>query len=248
MLSSLEPRQAILPICKTTLNPQSFRGLLGTGFVVGSTSPFVVTAAHVFRDNPLGEKEEYAVFLYHRDGTHKLGLINNPTYCQQADVAVFGVAGVEGVVRLPVLDGAVASNEDVLTFEYSSTVTRALDQGVVGAHFSPFTHKGNILRQYNDDFASMTDVTLLDTSFPALQGASGAPVLRARDFAVTGMLIANRERHLLPAQVVRVTTEDGMTEEIKYFLPTGMALSCTVIRSCLDSLGVGYDTISRDAP
>lgn len=245
MPSSLEPKEAILPIFKMTPD-QSFRGLLGTGFVVGSKTPFVVTAAHVFQNNPLSENEEYAIALYRKDGTHQLGLIGKFTCSKEVDIAVFGVAGVEGIVRLPILDLPVPSNEDVLTFEYSSTVTRALEHGLVGAHFSPFTHKGNILRHYKETYRSMTNVAVLDTSFPALQGASGAPVLRARDFAVTGMLIANRERHLLPAQVVRVTTEDGMTEEVKYFLPTGMALSCTVIRHCLDRLSVGYDTIRRE--
>lgn len=243
---SLDPKHAILPITKVTPD-QSFCGLLGTGFVVGRQPPFVVTAAHVFLDNPLKGDEQFAVFFFRADGQHQMGLIGKYHCSAQHDIAVFGAAGTEGMEPLPILDKPVPSNEDILTFEYSSTVSRAMPDGRVGAHFSPFTHKGNILRHYNEDYRRMSNVSLLDTSFPALQGASGAPVMRASDFAVTGMLIANRERHLIPAQVLTVTTGDHTIEEVKYFLPTGMALSCDVIRPYLDKMGVKYELMARDA-
>jgi len=56
MISDLDPKDAILPIFKLARHI-SFRGLLGTGFVVGVDTPFLVTAAHVFRDSPLQPDE-----------------------------------------------------------------------------------------------------------------------------------------------------------------------------------------------
>jgi len=63
-----------------------------------------------------------------------------------------------------------------------------------------------------------------DTSFPALQGASGAPVLLNLDFSVVGMLVANVERHLLPAQIVRIEDGPATSEETRYYMPFGQAL------------------------
>lgn len=54
---------------------------------------------------------------------------------------------------------------------------------------------------------------VLDLSFPALKGSSGAPIIVEHDGMVTGMIVANIERHLLPAQVERIETVDGIVEE-----------------------------------
>jgi len=57
-----------------------------------------------------------------------------------------------------------------------------------------------------------------------LQGASGAPVIRGDNFEVCGVIVANIERHLLPAQTIKVDIGDEQIEEINYFLPMGKAI------------------------
>jgi len=74
---------------------------------------------------------------------------------------------------------------------------------------------------------------VLDLSFPALKGSSGAPIIVEHDGMVTGMIVANIERHLLPAQVERIETVDGIVEERRYFLPIGKAISSIHLREAL---------------
>ncbi len=237
MLLKLEPRTAILPIFKMLRNQEEFRGLLGTGFVVGSETQWLLTAGHVFHDDPRAGDEEYGVLFYHH-GNLKIGVISEPLLSSSHDIAAVNLRGVEGLTSLPVLSKQISGNVDVLTFEYSATTANRLDDGRLGANFVPFTHKGNILRHYESDFPERMPTAVMDTSFPALQGASGAPVMRAKDFAVAGMLIANHERHLLPAQIVRIEHTESAVEETKYFLPTGKALASSVITSFLEENGI----------
>jgi hypothetical protein len=43
---------------------------------------------------------------------------------------------------------------------------------------------------------------------------------------LTGVVVANVERELLPAQVIRAVRDDGSPlEEIRYFLPNGLAVA-----------------------
>ena len=241
MLTSLDPKQAILPIFKMSRSI-SFRGLLGTGFVVGIDPPFfLVTAAHVLRDTALLDDEILAIALYRSEQNIEAGEIGNYKCSDKYDVAVVGLAGLADIVSLPILSGNISTQDDVLTFEYSSTSTKPIPDGRVGAHFSPFTHKGNVLRHHTSDYPEKVPTHVLDTSFPALQGASGAPVMRATDLAVAGMLVANHERQLLPAQVVRIEHDDKSVEETKYFLPTGRAVSSEVLRAVLDDFQVKYE-------
>lgn len=237
MLRELEPRTAIMPIFKMLGNQEEFRGLLGTGFVVGSETQWLLTAGHVFQDNPRADDEEYGVLFYLHDKL-SIGVISEPLLSSSHDIAAVNLHGVEGLTSLPILREQLSGNVDVLTFEYSATTTNRLDDGRLGANFIPFTHKGNILRHYESDFPEAIPTPVMDTSFPALQGASGAPVMRAGDFAVAGMLVANHERHLLPAQIVRVEHTESTAEETKYFLPTGKALASSVITSFLDENGI----------
>jgi hypothetical protein len=50
---------------------------------------------------------------------------------------------------------------------------------------------------------------MLELSFPALKGASGSAVteLRGSQLIVHGILVANTEHHLLPAQIETVLDE-----------------------------------------
>jgi len=58
--------------------------------------------------------------------------------------------------------------------------------------------------------------------------------MRSPDHAVVGMIVANHERHLLPAQVVRVEEEP---KEVRYFLPLGLAIGVEALTEVLDEVG-----------
>ena len=85
-----------------------------------------------------------------------------------------------------------------------------------------------MLDQYGAAGASM-----LELSFPALKGASGAPVMSGQ-FELWGVIIANVNHHLLPAQIETIYDDDGrVVEETQYMLPQGLAVHVNVIREFL---------------
>jgi len=77
----------------------------------------------------------------------------------------------------------------------------------------------------------------LEVSFPALRGASGAPVLINSSFRAIGMLVGNMSYHLLPSQIETITNEDGkIVEETKYMLPLGIATHANAIREAVHAI------------
>lgn len=51
------------------------------------------------------------------------------------------------------------------------------------------------------------------------------------------MIVANMGRHLMPAQVERITDQKGNTEEMSFYLPLGMAIQSSVVRKALSDVG-----------
>ena len=75
---------------------------------------------------------------------------------------------------------------------------------------------------------------MLELSFPALKGASGAPVLSNASFELLGVVKANVSYELLPAQIESIQDEAGVvTEETKFFLPQALAVNVTIVREFL---------------
>jgi hypothetical protein len=233
-MKSLDLERSIIPIVHRDAGG-SVTGLLGTGFVVGSRH-VVVTAAHVFKSQPLAEGENYAAAFVAESGSLKLVNIRTPLAHPVHDIAIFRAESIPGTVPLSIAAKRVPLNHDVLTYEYSSTTITRDASGKKIVNFSPFTHKGNVMRHYLSTFPELQPTPVMDTSFPALQGASGAPVVRNSDFAVVGMLVANHERHLVPAQVVRIDGQTNEVEETRYFLPIGKALEAELILEFLTSI------------
>jgi hypothetical protein len=60
--------------------------------------------------------------------------------------------------------------------------------------FTPYFRKGHVICRYSSDFHEKAPTMSFDLSFPALGGASGAPVVIEHDGSVTGMIVANVER------------------------------------------------------
>jgi hypothetical protein len=109
------------------------------------------------------------------------------------------------------------------TYEFSAT------QWKDGAwNINPATRIGNCVRTVQmDDVFGPAGVDMLEMSFPALKGASGAPVIEIQNsrLIVRGIIVANAERHLLPAQIETVLdAENHLLEERKYFLPQAAAV------------------------
>jgi hypothetical protein len=77
---------------------------------------------------------------------------------------------------------------------------------------------------------------MLELSFPALRGASGAPVVDSHPpFEVWGVVTANTAYEIHPAQVERIVEEDGkITEETRFYLPQALAIHVSKVRKLLE--------------
>jgi len=230
-MTVLSPDSAIIPIVRYKKS-QPISELLGTGFFVGSKENlYIVTAKHVFLDTALQESEEYA-FAFKYEGRVGLYRITNIIESPEYDIAAFKTDKIPEACPLPFSEHLPALNDDVLCYEYSLTEIERTIDGKTKVKFAPMTHKGNIMRPFVSNFPRHQNTPCYLLSFPALQGASGAPVLahtESKVFYVAGMVVANFQKHLMPAQIVRIEENDKSIEETKYFLPLGVAINASVI-------------------
>lgn len=214
---------AIVPILGIVEPPEIFK-FLGTGSFVGSP-PRLVTADHVVRD----WKGPLAIVIL-PDTDHPLPahiIARHPAI----DVALLEVPGfIPPRVLQPAEDRELAHNVPVICFEYGTTRT---EEGQIFLH--PATRMGNVTRildlthRYGEAGRSA-----LELSFPALLGASGAPVVSNTTFRLWGMVIANVGYHLLPAQIESIVDEQGrVTEETRFLLPQAVAVHVKHIRKVL---------------
>lgn len=91
---------------------------------------------------------------------------------------------------------------------------------------TPLFRRGHVVQARQGLHPDFPEVRMLELSYPALKGASGAPVFREDALDVIGVIVANIERELMPAQVLRAVRDDGEPiEEIRYFLPNALAVS-----------------------
>ena len=251
MAVQLVPGLSIVPIIKRTPD-LLVKAQLGTGFFVGNqASLHLITAKHVFTGNPIEGPESYSI-VFNNGGTTMVSPIQTVIAAAGFDLAVCTLARehVPGAVPLDIADANPPLSNDILTYEYSST---RIEKTATGTHvaFEPYTHKGNVVRIYDSTFPEALPTPSFLTSFPALQGASGAPLIdmdrEKKRLAVVGMLVANFERHLIPAQVVTIEDGPSYKETTSYYMPFGKALSWSVIRKCLTELGIPFSP-SGDEP
>jgi len=217
-----KPLKAIFPI--VAMNQQGPYSFLGTGFFLKKDGTFL-TAKHVFTDNPLGAGEYYGIVFMHEGlSVHH---VSNVRFSESFDIAL-GQAEIEKIVdnieHLELAEKDAPLNDDILTIEFSGTrtVTAEASREI---RLTPSNHKGYVIRYYTSDYPEAVPTKVLDLSFPALKGASGAPVIDEKDGRVIGLIVANVERHLLPAQIERIDNGIKPKEEVRYFLPTGKAIS-----------------------
>lgn len=251
MAVQLKPERAIVPIVRYAPD-RIISQVLGTGFFVGKADTLrLVTAKHVITDAPLADGEKYALVLNDGKGIAVIA-ISQIRVAQDFDVAVCNIEQslLKNAVPLALATSDPALNDDVFSYEYSST---RIEKTAAGFHvsFEPYAHKGNVVRSYASTFPEKIKTPCILTSYPALQGASGAPVVATiqtrKQFAVVGMLVENAERHLIPAQVVAIEDGPSYKESTSYFLPYGKAVSWSVVSQCLDGMNVPFERVSIDA-
>ncbi len=229
------PDESVLPILEVRADgtPEAF---LGTGFLVAPGGVFV-TARHVLNGRSNGSGNRVVVAIEAYDEVYReFRELRNIRLSGVADVAIADLRSTDGLRMLSLNRGEAPTNVDVLTVDHSSTQI-VENQGRRVVRFSPGTLKGNIVRHYVSDFGMTRGRRCFDTSFPALGGASGAPVIVPPRFYVAGMLVANVQRHLLPAQILTVTDGESLVEEVRYHLPFGQALEADEVVAALEALG-----------
>ena len=163
----LHPQTSIVPILKGD-SDMAIRELLGTGFFVGTTQdPFLVTAKHVFERNELS-KGEYYEYMFKGEKSFELRPLENFFPSEEYDVTVCRLKPDERYVPLKLSRSDPALNDDVFTYEYSSTRFEAKTGGGLHITFEPLSHKGNVMRFYESTFPESKSTPSLQVSYPAL--------------------------------------------------------------------------------
>jgi hypothetical protein len=244
-MKTLQPELSIVPIVRAT-SSLPISEVLGTGFFIGKDKRIaLVTAKHVFGNNPLNDKERYA-YVIKKDKGVQVWAIKKAVGNEKYDVAVCEIEPIPDAIPLSFSTQQPALNDDVFCYEYSNTRFERKPLGGMHISFEPLSHKGNIMRYFDSTFPESRPTPSFVTSFPALQGASGAPVMASttnKQIFVAGMMVANKESRLLPAQIVKVQDGNEFTEEISYFLPMGKAINATLLVTILKDLNLDIDIV-----
>lgn len=217
--------KCIVPLIKSTGDLSLGREFLGTAFMVSSDR--LITARHCLVDVTLADDEVIAAIFGVGDGNLQAHLVTDIVHDENFDVSHATVQG-RGIDE-PYLDvevGTLAFNSDVVTAEYSGTESNQdLGDGRFAMVFNPIYRKGHMTRFYPSTIGHRAETRCFDLSFPALKGASGAPVIDDRTAKVIGMVVQNVEQQRMPAHVETVYRENGTAEEsVRYFLPFAQAI------------------------
>ena len=222
------PLKATFPLLGV-INGESFY-FVGTGFFIDEDGSFL-TAKHVFLDLTV----TYAVAMINgRDVTTYP--ISEIQVSDRHDIAFGKAKDIKGVQPLKLADKDAPINLDIITTEYSGTSVRRRVDGLNEIVFNPYYRKGNVVSSYLSTFPEKEETLSLELSFPALKGASGAPVIVEQSGLVIGMILGNIQRELLPSQIDTVVEEGKYTEEIKYMMPSAKAINWKHIADFLQSI------------
>jgi hypothetical protein len=235
-----------------TRQPNGEWAFSGTGFFVEHDGkPVLVTADHVALDEPLWIcKDPPNGRQFHLDeilvSTRRL------RHHRATDVALYDPLEFAPEMTLDLCSVSPFGNYRVGTFEYARLM---IDPQRALFNLGGSTRIGNIVRQVSDDSFPQDS---LELSYPALKGASGAPVvvLEGPDkHKVAGFLKANVQYELLPVQTYMYKDERGGVEEkLHYHLPAGLAVDAKWVTELLQELGEtsrnprGEATFKRNHP
>ena len=207
---------------------------LGTGAIIGDGT-VVLTAEHVVR----GCAGQLALALILDNGVRSFPLTILESD-QDRDLALLRIQGFKASDPLRIAFGSkVSYNSDLVALEYAQTVKEN------GAFLlNPAMRRGHKTRVVRaEKLGAIAGLDALELSFPALQGASGAPVMfestpfisEELKWGVVGVLVANVAYHAIPAQVITLVAEnDSYIEERQYMLPQGLAVDINHLRAMYD--------------
>jgi hypothetical protein len=209
--------------------------LLGTCFAIAPR--LFMSANHVFGVLPSVREKLRIVSM----GTRPLRAFEASVVYQDQrhDIAIARVDNwpIDEHLQISTNDSLIM-NENILSVEYSSSRGgQILSDGRSAIFLTPNWHKGHMVREYEPGFShEANDASYIDLSFPALKGASGAPVIGENSFQVLGMILSNVETQLMPAQVEITHRTDGTQDEIRrYFLPSAHAIRAEHLRSAAEA-------------
>ena len=151
---------------------------------------------------------------------------------EEIDLAFLKVKDYDPPYSFPLAeDHDITINQLVCAFEYSTTEIAGRK-----INFTPANRMGNVTRARNlNDIYGKSGEEMLELSFPALKGASGAPVvLNKTPFPLWGVVKSNVAREVMPAQIEKILDESGeITEETKFYLPQGLAIHVKHVRNMM---------------
>lgn|GEM_PF-2946661 len=223
------PLRAVFPIVYVQKMPRLSYTFLGTGFFINGSGLFL-TAKHVC----LGVEEDCNAVMVNPMTTEAMPYKISSLQCsKEFDIALGRVGELSDMQPLTVANENAPMNYDVLTAEFSGTHAEEIGEGTKALVFDAYFRKGTVLRYYMSAFPEKVPTGCLELSFPALKGASGAPVIVESTGLVIGMIVGNVERELLPAQIETVTDGQKYIEERKYFLPAARAISWKHLREMI---------------
>ena len=210
------------PILKFDSNGNE-KEVLGTGFFILNNGGFL-TAKHVFENNPLQSGESYKIAVQDNINFPVCEIEEEIIKSNDFDIAFGRAENIKDaeIVLFPDID--ISTNVDVLTCEYSGAEDNIDEDGKLKIILKASVRKGNIICDYYSEFPEKIKTRVLELSFAALQGASGAPI------------IVDGERELLPAQILTVHNRNGTKEEYKYFLPSAKAIHWIHLKEFVDSV------------
>jgi hypothetical protein len=233
----LHPEEVIVPVLGRDAPDAELR-LLGTGSIIGDGS-VLLTANHVaaceelfittlpndcveLEIDPKDPKGLWSIEVVERDIRHDLALLRIDGYRPNNPLK-------------PWFDFPLHENWPVLTHEYSTTPDQP---GPI--RLNPAARQGHITRMVMADKLDLAGKNALEVSFPAVRGSSGAPLIyQHRGFSIIGVLVSNAEYHLLPAHVqISLNAANTLLDEVKYFLPQGVAVNINHLR-CMYERVVG---------
>lgn len=244
-MNTFDPTKAIVPIVKMAKN-DPIQEVLGTGSFVGiGENIYILTAKHIFEGSKVDSGEGYGFVLNDGRGID-IRPIEKIIASNDYDIAICSVQYVEGMIPLQFSKGQPSLISDVYCYEYSRTRIEKKRLGDKYVSFEPLTHKGNIMRYFDSEFPEKIKTPSFNTSFPALQGASGAPVLSAtknKNFYIAGIIVANQETHLMPAQIVEIVDGNNYLEKTSYFLPMGKAINANLVAKIVEDFDIQVEYV-----
>ncbi|MGE0409154.1 MAG: serine protease [Amphiplicatus sp.] len=211
----------------------------GTGFFFHhQDSKYLATAHHVLQGDCMG-----VMMPLHGEGPFRADeILKEATLVAHApkpyDLAVLKVSdGVPGVVPQLASEPPYL-NYSVYTYEYARFEMAGRDgKRIINPNAS--YRRGNIVRYVMQD-PYFPDGSL-ELSYPAIAGASGAPVFLSdpwgfKDYGIVGVITTNAKYDLLPIEDHFFKDADGSEERRRYYLPAAIAIHVSHLKKLVESI------------